>query len=57
MVVVVIVVILVLQLMAKVADDFIDRITNDAALLTKHRKAPTIEVKDVQLILGKYSAQ
>lgn len=40
------------DLLLQIADDFIEQTVSQAAQLAKHRKAPTIEVKDVQLVLG-----
>lgn len=37
----------------QLADDFVETAVNSASLLAKHRKASTIDVKDVQLHLGK----
>lgn len=34
-----------------IADDFIDNVVKDASLMAKHRHVPTIEVRDVQIIL------
>ncbi|EDO28948.1 predicted protein, partial [Nematostella vectensis] len=37
----------------QVADDFIENVVNSSAQIAKHRKSNTLEVKDVQLHLGK----
>ena len=34
------------------ADDFVDNITYSACLLAKHRGSNTLDVKDLQLVLG-----
>ena len=36
----------------QIADDFIDSVVNSSCQIAKHRKANTVEVKDVQLHLG-----
>lgn len=41
------------ELLLQIADDFIENTVNAACLLAKHRKVPKVEVKDVQLHLGK----
>lgn len=40
------------DLLMQLADDFVETSLNAACLLAKHRKASTVEVKDVQLYLG-----
>lgn len=40
------------ELLLQLADDFIDTTLNAACSLAKHRHAPTVELKDVQLHLG-----
>lgn len=39
------------ELLLQIADDFIDNVATAACLVAKHRKANTVEVKDVQLHL------
>ncbi|XP_013400412.1 transcription initiation factor TFIID subunit 12 isoform X1 [Lingula anatina] len=39
------------EVLMHIADDFIDNVVNAACLLAKHRKANTLDVKDVQLHL------
>jgi transcription initiation factor TFIID subunit 12 len=39
------------DLLLHIADDFIEQTVTQAAHLAKHRKAPTIDVRDVQLVL------
>lgn len=34
-----------------IADDFIDNVIKGASLIAKHRRVPTIEVRDVQMLL------
>lgn len=40
-------------MLLQLADDFVETTVNAACLLAKHRHANTVEVKDVQLHLGK----
>ena len=40
------------QMLMQIADDFIDSVVNSSCQIAKHRKANTVEVKDVQLHLG-----
>ena len=40
-------------MMLQIADDFIDNVVTAACQLAKHRHSHTVEVKDVQLHLGK----
>lgn len=40
------------ELLMQLADDFVETAVNSASLLAKHRKAHTVDVKDVQLHLG-----
>lgn len=42
------------EMLLQLADDFVETTINAACLLAKHRHANTVEVKDVQLHLGKY---
>jgi transcription initiation factor TFIID subunit TAF12 len=41
------------ELLLQLADDFVESTVGAACLLAKHRKASTVEIKDVQLHLGK----
>jgi transcription initiation factor TFIID subunit 12 len=41
------------EMLLQLADDFIDTTLNSACALAKHRHAPTVELRDVQLHLGK----
>lgn len=41
------------EMLLQLADDFIDTTLNAACSLAKHRHAPNVELKDVQLHLGK----
>jgi hypothetical protein len=40
------------ELLLQLADDFVESAVGAACLLAKHRRASTVEVKDVQLHLG-----
>ncbi len=40
------------DLLLHIADDFIEQTVSQAAQLAKHRKASTVDVKDVQMVLG-----
>jgi len=42
------------ELLLQLADDFVENAVNAACLFAKHRRANTIDVKDVQLHLGTY---
>ena len=42
------------QMLLQIADDFIDNVVTASCQLAKHRKANTVDVKDVQLHLGNY---
>merc|ERR1719245_2789010 len=39
------------EMLLQIADDFIDNVVTSACQIAKHRKANTVEVKDVQLHL------
>ncbi|GAB6026731.1 Transcription initiation factor TFIID subunit 12 [Chamberlinius hualienensis] len=39
------------EMLLQIADDFIENVVTNSCLLAKHRKANTLEVKDVQLNL------
>ena len=39
------------DVLLQIADDFIEQTVSQACALAKHRKAATIDVKDVQLVL------
>uniref|UniRef100_T1IY49 Transcription initiation factor TFIID subunit 12 n=1 Tax=Strigamia maritima TaxID=126957 RepID=T1IY49_STRMM len=41
------------EMLLQIADDFIENVVTNSCLLAKHRKANTLEVKDVQLNLEK----
>lgn len=41
------------ELLLQIADDFVENTVNAACLLAKHRKVSKVEVKDVQLHLGR----
>lgn len=41
------------EMLLQLADDFVETTVNAACLIAKHRHANTVEVKDVQLHLGK----
>ena len=41
------------DLLLHIADDFIEQTVTASCLLAKHRRAPAVEVKDVQLVLEK----
>lgn len=40
------------EMLLQLADDFIDTTLNAACAMAKHRHAPNVELKDVQLHLG-----
>ena len=39
------------DVLLQIADDFIEQTVSQACALAKHRKAGTIDVKDVQIVL------
>ncbi len=41
------------ELLLHIADDFIEQTVTQAAQLAKHRRAPTVDARDVQVVLGK----
>merc|ERR1711894_451307 len=41
------------DLLLHIADDFIEQTVTASCSLAKHRRAPSVEVKDVQLVLEK----
>ena len=41
------------EVLLQLADDFVESAVGSACLLAKHRRATTVDVKDVQLHLGK----
>lgn len=43
------------DLMLELSDDFVDELVKAACIFAKHRKSNIVEVKDVQLYLGKFN--
>lgn len=41
------------EMLLQLADDFIDAALSSSCAVAKHRHAPNVELKDVQLHLGK----
>jgi transcription initiation factor TFIID subunit 12 len=41
------------EMLLMIADDFIESLVSTSALIAKHRKSTTLDVKDVQLALDK----
>lgn len=42
------------DLMLQISDDFVEEVVRAACIFAKHRKSNIVEVKDVQIYLGKY---
>lgn len=42
------------DLMLQLSDDFVNELVRAACMFAKHRKSNIVEVKDVQIYLGKY---
>lgn len=42
------------EVLLNIADDFIENVISASCQLAKHRKSNTLDVKDVQLHLGKF---
>lgn len=43
------------DLLLQLVDDFVNSTVNTACTFAKHRNASTVEIKDVQLYLGKFN--
>lgn len=43
-----------LQVLMQIADEFIESVVTSSCKIAKHRKSSSLDVKDVQLHLGKY---
>lgn len=42
------------DLMLQISDEFVDELVRAACMFAKHRKSNIVEVKDVQVYLGKH---
>lgn len=42
------------EILLQIADDFVENTVNAACSIAKHRKVPKVEIRDVQLHLGKF---